>query len=62
LQSRTAPSTRIGSRPLNVEEIVRELTEIRIEPSPLWRRDRGLNLFAGICKNPQAAGSGDFGE
>jgi hypothetical protein len=30
LQSRSAPSTRIGSRPLNVEEIVRELAEIRI--------------------------------
>src|SRR5271165_1641221 len=22
------------------------------EPRPLWRRDPGLNLFAGICKKP----------
>jgi hypothetical protein len=22
------------------------------EPRPLWRRDSGLNLFAGICKKP----------
>lgn len=22
------------------------------EPTPLWRRDPGLNLFAGKCKNP----------
>jgi hypothetical protein len=23
------------------------------EPRPLWRRDPGLNLFAGVCKKPQ---------
>ncbi len=44
----------IGCRPVNVEETVRELAEIRTEPSQLWRRDPGLNLFAGICKNPQS--------
>jgi hypothetical protein len=30
LESRSASSTRISSRPVNVEEIVRELAEIRI--------------------------------
>src|SRR5258708_3982529 len=23
------------------------------EPRPLWRRDPGLNFFAGICKKPK---------
>ena len=39
--------------PVNVAEIVRELAESRSKPTPLWRRDRGLNLFGALCKNPQ---------
>ena len=39
--------------PVDGDEIVRELPEIRIEPRPLWRRDPELNLSAGICQKPQ---------
>jgi ubiquinone/menaquinone biosynthesis C-methylase UbiE len=31
---------------------VRACADPESEPTPLWRRDPGLNLFAGICKNP----------
>ena len=48
-----ATSPRKQPEPVNVAEIVRELAEIPIETDTLWRRDRGLNLFGALCKNPQ---------
>jgi hypothetical protein len=41
--------------PVDVDEIARELPEIRIEPRPLWRRDPELNLFCGDMQKPPNA-------
>jgi hypothetical protein len=39
--------------PLNFNQkaLIQRVAKIRTGPRPLWRRDPGVNLFTGICKN-----------
>ena len=49
---RKAITRRTQPEPVDVDEIVRELAEIRIGSETALASDPGLNLFAGICKKP----------